>query len=705
MAAIRGREAFRGRGRGRRNIRGGRKNGFASGRVEEPPGNGESDVSDVPESEPEVEPDVSDQASADEEDAQPTGSAYHALLQAFQQAEAKDKPRRKRRKLDHPTNIVEEVQSIAADLDEVEETSPADEEEVAEVAQEDDLEEDEDTSDPFEVHFANPDQNELSQRLKAISDNQWTMERLKTSDSGKCVLQTPFSNHKVTSRRKLKTTRDIKLKHRLVSNAENVLGQFSDLEQAIVPSIFDHQDILFGGRTVQNAGRLRHITSLHALNHIFNTRDRIIKNNAKIAREQDDEDIEFRDQGFTRPKVLFLLETKQSCVRTVEAMTQLCDFEQQENKKRFLDSFSLPEDKFSDDKPEDFRELFEGNDENEFRIGMKFTRKTVKFFSKFYNSDVILASALGLRRAIESGDPKKKGSDFLSSIELVIMDHADAAFMQNWEHTEYVFEHLNLQPKDAHGCDFSRVRNWYLDGHAANLRQTIILSSYFTPKINALFNKHAQNVAGRLRYTPDYTTGIIETLNLGIKQTFSRFDSPSFATDPDARFKYFTSTIIPQLTRLQKPAEGGQGILIFIPSYLDFVRVRNYFAGSTATQNISFGAISEYVDPTDVRRARSHFMTGRQSMLLYTGRVHHFHRYNIRGVKRVVFYGIPENAAFYKEVVGFVGASLGRGEVRKRDVGVRVTFSRWERMELERVVGGGRVGMMVGGGADVFDFV
>ncbi|PSN68641.1 DUF1253-domain-containing protein [Corynespora cassiicola Philippines] len=562
-----------------------------------------------------------------------------------------------------------------------------------------DEEEPEDQS-PFDVHFASPDEKDLELRLKAIKENHWAMKKWDTPSAGKCVLQTPGPEAKMPSRRKLQGTQDIGLKPRLVSNASRLLGDFDDLEQAVGQSMFEYQDLMFAGRTPQNATRLRHMFCLHALNHILRTRDRVLKNNAKLSTAADDE-AEYRDQGFTRPKILFLLETKQACVRAIESITQLYDFEQQENKKRFMDSFSLPEDKFSDDRPDDFRELFEGNDENEFRIGIKLARKTLKFYSTFYNSDIIFASALGMRRAIESGDKKKKDCDFLSSIEVVVVEQADATLMQNWEHAEYVFEHLNLQPKDAHGCDFSRVRSWYLDGHATHIRQTIVLSAYLTPKINTLYNKHMRNVAGRLRYTPDYTAGMIESLSYGIKQTFSRFDSPSWLSDPDARFKYFNTALIAQINRLPKPPQGGVGVLVFIPSYLDFVRVRN----SLVDSDLAYASISEYTDATDVRKARSHFMSGRHSVLLYTGRAHHFHRYNIRGVRRVIFYGVPENPRFYDEVVGFVGKSLERGEITRQEASIRVAFSKWERLELERIVGSKRVSRMVAEKGDVFDFV
>lgn len=432
------------------------------------------------------------------------------------------------------------------------------------------------------------------------------------------------------------------------------------------------------------------------------TRDRVIKNNYKLAKETDNAELELRDQGFTRPKVLFLLPTRNSCARMVNVIRDLCEPDQQENRKRFDESYIDKDNRFSQDRPIDFRDLFEGNDDDMFRLGMKFTRKTIKYFSQFYSSDILFASPLGLRMAIGSEEDKKKVDyDFLSSIEMVVLDQADAMLMQNWEHVEFIFEHLNLQPKDAHDCDFSRVRSWYLDDWAKFFRQTVVLSSFNTPELAELFRLHCQNWSGKVRLQPEYPG----TLQLGIKarQTFSRLQAPSPDKDPDARFEYFTTSVIPSLL---KRAKDSAGTLIFIPSYLDFVRVRNYLANSQEVITLSFGAISEYTDVPEASRARSHFLNGRHRVLLYTERAHHFRRYQLRGVRRVIFYGLPDNPMFYREIAGgYLGKSEEDMTLEPGQGNARVMFSKYDVMKLERIVGSKRVGMMIQERGDTFDFV
>ncbi|PHH80816.1 hypothetical protein CDD80_6906 [Ophiocordyceps camponoti-rufipedis] len=629
-------------------------------------------------------------ASDDEDEKQPL-HPYQTLLQSFHDAA----PKAKRRKLEHE-NTPENSYKSPLPQDEQASESEKEHEDVdhAEEEEEDDgidaephdvsdSEDEDDSADPFDVHFARPDEKSVKKDVEAVTQGQWATKRALIQPL-RATLSSPGPEVRLVAPTPIDQPDSLRLKQKLKQTAANHLGKLEEGLRVLAPLLFEYRDVLHCDRTF---GR---------------TRDRVIKNSYKLSKEGEETELEFRDQGFTRPKVLFLLPTRNSCARVMHAIQHLCEVDQLENRKRFEASYVDKSSSFKDDRPADFVDLFDGNDDDMFRIGVKFTRKTIKYFAQFYNSDILLASPLGLRMAMGSeGDKARPDWDFLSSIEMVVMDQADALLMQNWDHVEYIFEHLNRQPAEAHGCDFSRLRPWYLDDQAKFYRQTVILSAFNTPELSELQRLHCHNWAGKARLQPEYS-GVIQQLGIKAKQTFSRFQPTSVEQEPDARFEYFVSAIVPTLVRR---AKDSSGTLLFVPSYLDFVRVRNYFANSASVSSVTFGAISEYSEVPDASRACSHFASGRHRLLLYTERAHHFRRYRIRGVHRVIFYGLPDNPVFYREVAGeFLSRSEQGMTIEVGQGTVRAMYSRYDAMKLERIVGSARVAKMLQERGDTFDF-
>ena len=134
-------------------------------------------------------------------------------------------------------------------------------------------------------------------------------------------------------------------------------------------------------------------------------------------------------------------------------------------------------------------------------MGLAVTKKTLKLYTDFYSSDIILASPLGLRMVIGVDGEAKRDYDFLASIEMIIVDQMDVLAMQNWDHVSHIFEHAHLQPSQSHGIDFSRVRMWSLNGLSKLYRQTILFSSMVVPEIQASAESVAEFRRNKVLYT------------------------------------------------------------------------------------------------------------------------------------------------------------------------------------------------------------
>ena len=164
-------------------------------------------------------------------------------------------------------------------------------------------------------------------------------------------------------------------------------------------------------------------------------RRRVLKNNERLAKAGSNPPGDAQDQGFTRPSVLILLPFRSFALRWVAALTSHTHppSYQIENHARFQAEYGLPPDvvdKLAEAAPgvypSDHVEMFKGNVDDSFRLGIKITRKSVKLFSEFYTCDIIIASPLGLRISIE----KEKYVTLVDSLHFPLM----SAEMQIFSH-------------------------------------------------------------------------------------------------------------------------------------------------------------------------------------------------------------------------------------------------------------------------------
>ncbi|GBG25635.1 U3 small nucleolar RNA-associated protein 25 [Hondaea fermentalgiana] len=429
-------------------------------------------------------------------------------------------------------------------------------------------------------------------------------------------------------------------------------------------------------------------------------------------------------------------------------------------------------------RPADWHDVFTGNSDECFRIGVALNgRKSVRFFADFYKADIIIASPLGIRLATgqEIGDAvendqdavgrdsggeeeeeveeednladlgintreqlrreerrkEKESADFLSSIEVCVIDQAEMIQMQNWQHLIDTMSAVNRKPIELRDdMDFSRIRPLSLvDGLPRRFRQTIVCSAYPDPFINALTAPRSStdlNLAGQLTVRRAAYSGVLEDVDVdGIAHKFVRVE-----TDSDDRLEYFSMNVLPALQR-----QAAAHTMVVVPSYLDFVSVRKLFRDAAHSlgeegeramgkpwrrqrknrvrdksgkrlshtetdgeiEPALFVSVTEYSETDQITRARGDFFHGRARILLTTERFHFYNRFRLRGIHRLVFYAPPLNAHFYSELANLIEPSAEPSSNL-------VLFDKREAMALERIAGTTAALHMLKGTKRVFTF-
>ena len=445
----------------------------------------------------------------------------------------------------------------------------------------------------------------------------------------------------------------------------------------------------------------------------------------------------FRDQGFTRPTVLVLLPTRGECHKFIHSLIRMTGAEKTNpHVERFDAEFGPTKDGPDDDeddanvdpnkelrrkavlekKGKDWNEFFgdDVNQDDDFKLGIALTPKAVKknkkdssssnvqvkLYTDFYKSDIIVASPLGLKMLLAPDEDGKEGdSDFLSSIEICLFQNADILMMQNWDHANDILSTLNEEPKKNNDTDFSRVRRYLLEGQGTQWRQLIISTDFVDPQIISAFKRFGKSVAGsvKLRRKISPEDAALAKVFVPMKQVFQRIPVVSFDQQTDARTQYFVKNILPEIQRHKQ-----KHTMIYIPSYFDFVALRNIFL----KREIAFVSVHEYSRHTEVSRGRARFLQGRKPIMLYTGRANFFHRHAIKGIRNLIFLGLPEHAQFYSDHVNLIQTANSLDEDGNSLAGSSclTLFTRFEGHALERIVGSANSSRMIKSDKGTFMF-
>ncbi|VDM33159.1 unnamed protein product [Hydatigera taeniaeformis] len=251
---------------------------------------------------------------------------------------------------------------------------------------------------------------------------------------------------------------------------------------------------------------IRELYCVHILNHVLKSRKIMVTNTARALKSGLDDSI--RDQGFHRARVLILLPTREAARRTVHQILRLMpQGSTVSHRRRFEQDFGPREgqgdrDKRKGRKPPDFEEWFACNSDDRFRIGIAVTKKSIKLYSSFPESDVVLASPLGLETIMNSKEDKSVDIQCItSSIEVLVIDQAEHLLMQNWGIVQDCVSRLNQRPKKPSFSFPARIRLAYLAGYASRYRQTLIFSAVNCHLVTMLLGR-CENFQGMNLFLP-----------------------------------------------------------------------------------------------------------------------------------------------------------------------------------------------------------
>ena len=119
-------------------------------------------------------------------------------------------------------------------------------------------------------------------------------------------------------------------------------AELSTFQRSLYPVVANYMDAFIACREKGNENEIIDMLSLHTINHVLKARDTVMKHNNKLKRASMEnlEAPDFKDQGYTRPRVLVILPFRSSVVKFMDSLIAWLPESMEINqKKRFDEEF------------------------------------------------------------------------------------------------------------------------------------------------------------------------------------------------------------------------------------------------------------------------------------------------------------------------------------------------------------------------------
>ncbi|KAL9647883.1 hypothetical protein ABK040_008156 [Willaertia magna] len=466
----------------------------------------------------------------------------------------------------------------------------------------------------------------------------------------------------------------------------------NEFQSRLFTILNDYRDLYFPNAGIDNYKLCVETYTLHVVNHILKTKRYEWYNDKKRSFYTKQQYL-VRDDGFNCCKALIIVPNRYSAFLIIELMMELFPkLLSIRRKEAFELTFGEDEDEEKEKKSKPFwyQEIFEGNTNEDFSLGLalKENHGQLEIMAPIDEADIIIATPLGVIK-----DNPKKYKGYLSSVDICIVDRCEMLLMQNWEHLIDLMNKLNEEQKNnfTFDLDFDIIKEYLIHGFGSYFRQTLVFSGFMNPDINNLVTNYCKNMRGLVKVRNFYE-GVIRPITGKIPQIFERINCEDPEEIEEKRFNYFANTIFP---RFKNSADGR--FLIICSNYVDFVRLRNYFD----QYNIPFQGVSEY--STNYGKILGRFKSDdTTNYLIYTERHFYYHcpKLSQFDVNQIVFYNLPENAFIYQ-----LWAEKAI-KIKKDYPSCRILslFTPFDALKLERIVGSKRCRILLSSDNDIHLF-